>query len=132
MKPLIGLASAFALMQGMAHAQDVNAGAEIYAHYCATCHGADLAGDGPMSPALLLQPPNLLQLSQRNDGVFPITRVVMRIDGRDPLVSHGSPMPVYGPYFDGDDTAIKAETGQPIMTSRPVVDLVAYLISVQE
>ena len=132
MKPLIGLVSAFALMQGAAQAQDVNIGAEIYTRFCATCHGEDLAGNGPMAPALLLQPPNLLQLSQRNDGVFPMTRVVMRIDGRDPLVSHGSPMPVYGPFFDGDDTAIKAETGQPIMTSRPVVDLVAYLISVQE
>ncbi|GGX44256.1 hypothetical protein GCM10007385_10250 [Tateyamaria omphalii] len=85
-----------------------------------------------MRPALLLQPPSLRDLAARNDGTFPIIRVVSRIDGRDPLVSHGSPMPVYGWYFEGEDTAIKAETGQPILTSQPIVDLMAYLESIQE
>ena len=132
MKASIGIISLFVLSNGAAHAQDAEAGAELYTHHCATCHGADLTGKGPLAPALILQPTNLLQLSQSNDGIFPLSRVVMRIDGRDPLVSHGSPMPVYGPFFDGDDTALKAETGQPIMTSRPVVDLVTYLESVQE
>jgi hypothetical protein len=56
----------------------------------------------------------------------------MRIDGREPLVSHGSPMPVYGDFFEGDDAAVKAETGQPILTSRAVVDLLAYLEGVQK
>jgi mono/diheme cytochrome c family protein len=115
-----------------ASAQDADAGATLYQRHCATCHGGDARGDGPMRPALLLQPPNLRELSASNDGVFPVVRVVKRIDGRDPLVSHGSPMPVYGWYFEGDDTPIKAETGQPIMTSRPVVDLLAYLQSIQE
>jgi hypothetical protein len=55
----------------------------------------------------------------------------MRIDGRDPLTSHGSPMPVYGDFFEGWDVAVKSETGQPIMTSLPIVDLLAYLGSVQ-
>ena len=62
---------------------------------------------------------------------MPITRIVMRIDGRDPLTSHGSPMPVYGDFFDGWDVAVESETGQPIMTSLPVVDTLAYLASVQ-
>ena len=57
--------------------------------------------------------------------------VVQRIDGRDPLVSHGSPMPVYGPYFEGQDTAIKTDVGQPILTSKPIADLVAYLKTLQ-
>jgi hypothetical protein len=56
----------------------------------------------------------------------------MRIDGRDPLVSHGSMMPVYGDFFEGTDVATKAETGQPIMTSQPIVDLLAYLQSLQQ
>ena len=86
-------------------AQDISTGATLYQRHCATCHGVDADGKGPMRPALLLQPPSLLDLAARNDGTFPIIRVVSRIDGRDPLVSHGSPMPVYGWYFEGEDTS---------------------------
>jgi mono/diheme cytochrome c family protein len=115
-----------------ASAQDAAAGEETYLQFCAACHGIEARGNGPMAPILLLQPPNLRTLTARYDGVFPVVRVVTRIDGRDPLVAHGSPMPVYGDFFEGDDTAMKAETGQPIMTSRAIVDLVAYLEGVQE
>lgn len=116
----------------MAHAQDAEVGASLYQTHCAACHGIEATGNGPMAPILTLQPPNLRTLTARHDGVFPVVRVVTRIDGRDPLVAHGSPMPVYGDFFEGDDTALKAETGQPIMTSRAIVDLVAYLEGVQE
>lgn len=113
-----------------AWAQDAEAGEKLYLHHCATCHGLDATGHGPMAGVLIIQPSDLTVLSGE-DGVFPIERVVKRIDGRDPLVSHGSPMPVYGPYFEGQDTAIKAPTGQPILTSKPIADLVAYLKTLQ-
>ncbi|WP_370400987.1 c-type cytochrome [Sulfitobacter sp. JB4-11] len=115
-----------------AQAQDAAEGEALYQTHCAACHGIEARGNGPMAPILTLQPPNLRTLTARYDGVFPVVRVVTRIDGRDPLVAHGSPMPVYGDFFEGDDTALKAETGQPIMTSRAIVDLVAYLNGVQE
>lgn len=116
----------------MATAQDAGAGKALYETHCATCHGLDADGEGPMAPALVLQPVDLTALSVNNSGAFPTQRVVERIDGRDPLVSHGSPMPVYGPFFEGDDTALKAESGQPIMTSRAIADLVAYLRTLQK
>ncbi len=112
-------------------AQDVETGAELYQHYCATCHGLDATGHGPMAGVLVIQPTNLKALADAN-GVFPTARVVGRIDGRDPLVSHGSPMPVYGPYFEGQDTAIKTPDGQPILTSQPIADLVEFLKTLQE
>ncbi|CUH47139.1 c-type cytochrome [Ruegeria atlantica] len=111
-------------------AQNVETGAELYQHYCATCHGIDATGHGPMAGVLVIQPTDLTQLAS-GDGVFPTARVVARIDGRVPLVSHGSPMPVYGPYFDGQDTTMKTQDGQPILTSQPIVDLVAYLETLQ-
>ncbi|WP_170331637.1 c-type cytochrome [Ruegeria arenilitoris] len=114
-----------------ANAQDVETGAELYRHYCATCHGIDATGHGPMAGVLVIQPVDLTKLTGE-DGVFPTARVVGRIDGRDPLVSHGSPMPVYGPYFDGQDTSMKTPEGQPILTSQPIVDLVAYLETLQK
>ncbi|GFE51771.1 hypothetical protein So717_35240 [Roseobacter cerasinus] len=85
-----------------------------------------------MAPVLLIQPSDLTALSTKNDGKFPVYRIVKRIDGRDPLVSHGSDMPVYGWFFEGAGVAIPAETGQPIMTSQPVVDLVDWLRSIQD
>ncbi len=132
MKQFFSLICAAAVTAGAAAAQDVGLGAEIYARYCATCHGAQADGRGPMAPVLVLQPPDLTGLTSRNDGVFPVKRVVMRIDGREPLVSHGSPMPVYGDFFEGEELSLKTESGQPILTSPAVVDLVAYLQGLQK
>ena len=89
-------------------------------------------GKGPMAPILLVQPATLSSLIADNGGTFPLLRVIQRIDGRDPLISHGSSMPVYGDFFEGDDTALKTDAGQPVMTSRPIADLVAYLLTIQD
>ena len=124
---LVGLGLATPLI-----AQDVENGSALYQQHCATCHGLDASGDGPMAPALVIQPPDLTALAANNGGVFPTLRAVMRIDGRDPLVSHGSPMPVFGAFFQGNDTALKAASGQPIMTSRLTADLIAFLEGVQD
>lgn len=125
---LIGL---LILFPAAALAQDASQGETIFQFHCATCHGLEGTGNGPMAGALLVQPTNLTQLTANNDGSFPITRVIMRIDGRDPLVSHGSSMPIFGDFFEGYDIALKTETGQPIMTSKPIVDLMAYLETLQ-
>ena len=122
---------AFLLWAGAAMAQDAKLGAELFQDYCATCHGIEATGQGPMAGVLVIKPVNLTRLAATNNGEFPTARVAARIDGRDPLISHGSPMPVYGDFFEGEDIAIKAPTGQPIMTSVPVADLVAYLKSIQ-
>ena len=113
-------------------AQDANEGKALYQSHCADYHGTEVDGNGPLANAMIMKPKNLRQLAAENEGVFPMLRVVMRIDGRDPLVSHGSPMPVYGQYFEGNDTALKTAAGQPIMTSRAIADLVAYLIEQQQ
>jgi mono/diheme cytochrome c family protein len=112
-------------------AQDAEQGRATFERYCTSCHGIEATGKGPMIAVLTLQPADLTRLSAENDGKFPLIRVVKRIDGRDPLVSHGSPMPIYGDFFSARDATMKTESGQPIMTSQPVVDLVAYLKTLQ-
>lgn len=107
-------------------------GAELYATYCAACHGTEARGDGRMAAILNVLPADLTQLSARNGGVFPVSKVVFQIDGRDPLLAHGGEMPIFGEFFTGQDTALPSETGQPIMTSGPIADLVAWLREVQE
>ena len=112
-------------------AQDVRLGQKTYERYCAACHGADASGNGPMRPVLTLAPRDLTVLARNNGGAFPLARVVRQIDGRDPMVAHGEPMPVYGDFFEGRDVVLKVGEGAQIRTSRQVVDLVAYLQSLQ-
>ena len=112
---VIGLAG---VTHAPVHAQEAEEGRSIFMQHCA--------------PVLLVQPKDLSRLSIDNNGEFPLMRVVMRIDGRDPLVSHGSSMPVYGEFFQGDDVAMKTGAGQPVMMGRPIADLVAYLQEIQQ
>lgn len=113
-------------------AQDVDHGRALFQTHCATCHGVDAKGQGPLAAALVLQPSDLTTLSARNEGSFPLERVLSRIDGTDPMVSHGSPMPVFGPYFEGvANTPMKLPSGQPLLVAEPIADLVGYLQSLQ-
>ena len=112
-------------------AQDAHEGRRLFERYCATCHG--LAGDGmgPMRPVLIVQPSDLTGLMAGNDGAFPLARVIARIDGRDPLVAHGSDMPVYGGFLEGGQVEITAPGAAPQRSSARVADLVAYLVALQ-
>ncbi|SLN29188.1 Cytochrome c [Roseovarius gaetbuli] len=114
-----------------AMAQDARLGKKTYERYCAACHGADASGNGPMRSVLTVAPRDLGALARNNGGAFPLARVVRQIDGREPMVAHGDPMPVYGDFFEGRDVVLKVEEGVQIRTSRQVVDLVAYLQRLQ-
>ena len=128
---VFGLFLALGVSQPAA-AQDLGEGENLFLDYCATCHGRNATGDGPMAPAMSLQPTDLTQLQLRNAGTFPSMRVIKRVDGRDPLVSHGSPMPVFGEFFEGRGVAFTIDSGEKIMTSQPVIDLLVWLQSIQE
>lgn len=112
-------------------AQDAAEGEMIFSTYCATCHGMDGSGGGPMAELLAIAPPDLTALTAGNGGAFPTERVVFRIDGRDMLTAHGGPMPLFGGFFEGTGAAVSTQGGQPIVTSVPVADLVTWLESVQ-
>jgi mono/diheme cytochrome c family protein len=123
---------ALTLAGAPAAAQDPVAGADLYVRYCAACHGMEARGDGEMAAILTILPADLTQISTGNGGVFPVAQVAAQIDGRDPLLAHGGVMPLFGEFFEGQDTAIRSETGQPILTSRPLADLIAFLEAIQE
>ena len=84
-----------------------------------------------MAGALSIRPSDLTALALAEGGVFPVQRVVRRIDGTDPLVAHGSAMPVYGPFFEGAGRMLRLPDGGQIMTTQPIVDLLAYLETLQ-
>ena len=63
-------------------------GAQLFRTHCATCHGSNAHGDGPLARRLRRAPPDLTSYTERNNGVFPSERVYRIIDGRD-VLSHG-------------------------------------------
>ena len=104
------------------------AGNDVFAFYCASCHGRNGGGDGPVARSLKVPPPDLRLLARHNRGEFPRSRVETFVThgagGSSP--AHGtSEMPVWGPVFRGlGDTATRSEVR--------VANLVQYLESIQE
>ena len=73
-------------------------GATLFRSYCASCHGEDGKGGGPVADSLRMKPADLSLLKQRNRGEFPSFRVRRMLDGSDDLPVHGNKrMPVWGP-----------------------------------
>ena len=56
-------------------------GQEMYAAYCASCHGIGGTGNGPAAPALKSNVPDLTSLGKRNKGKFPTFHVMEEIRG---------------------------------------------------
>lgn len=119
------------MIAGGAAAQDARIGERLYSRYCTACHGVNGAGDGPMTRVLTVDPPDLTRLAARNGGPFPRRRVIWRIDGRDPILAHGNEMPVYGDLLAGEMLDIRDETGEVQHSTQPMVDLLAFLESLQ-
>jgi mono/diheme cytochrome c family protein len=102
-------------------------GAEAYAAFCATCHGALAMGGGPTAPLLTVPVPDLTTLSARAGGSFPLAQVLAQIEGREPLSAHGLPMPVYGGAFDrGGRVTVRTEAGM-VETPRAARDIARWL-----
>jgi mono/diheme cytochrome c family protein len=99
---------AFGLTTSIAHlaaAQDQvssPSGTYLFKTYCATCHGKEAKGDGPLAKELRFAPADLTLIAKRNGGVYPSEQVFRIIDGRKALKGHGGPdMPVWGDTFKG-------------------------------
>jgi mono/diheme cytochrome c family protein len=102
-------------------------GRDLFEFYCASCHGRDGKGSGPVVPALKVRPPDLTTIARRNRGQFPTERVtaVVTGDATLPTPAHGSKdMPVWGPIFQALD---QRKTVYEVRVS----NIVAYLESIQ-
>jgi mono/diheme cytochrome c family protein len=103
------------------------AGQDLFTFYCATCHGLDAKGNGPIAAALKVPPADLTQLRRRNRGGFPRERLIGFIAGGGPTLNgaHGSnEMPVWGPIFMALDPSDR-------MTTIRIENVVQYLESIQ-
>ena len=116
---------------GVVTAQEVvlPSGQLEYQGSCASCHGREGKGQGPMADLLRTSPADLTQLKKKN-GQFPFWRIYAAIDGREAVMAHGSrTMPVWGAHF------LTEAGGQPLDEQRVIgriLALVYYLESIQE
>ena len=119
----------------LANGDNISAtGESDYRTYCASCHGREAKGDGPVAEFLALVPADLTQLTKRNGGMFPGARVAEIIDGRALVKTHGSrDMPVWGDWFklEAGSPEIKDSTRESMVQSR-IRGLASYLQSIQE
>ena len=108
-----------------------------YMNSCASCHGVDGTGGGPMAGFLSGSLPDLTKLSQGNGGVFPVSHVYSTIDGTMAVGSHGSrEMPVWGRRYSAQGAAganpdFGLEEAEVFVRFR-VLALTEYLASIQE
>jgi len=129
---VLGVALGLLALPGSGLGQDEDSptfeisGSYNYRTYCASCHGVDGKGDGPMAENLRFMPPDLTLLARKNGGRYPADLVARVVDGREPVDGHGGPdMPVWGDAFKNADTGFDNEkVGQKI---RSVVEFVKTL-----
>jgi mono/diheme cytochrome c family protein len=125
--PLI--AAALLAVAGSAIAQDFSrySGADLYKRFCASCHGIDGRGDGPVAGTFKAPLPDLARLARRAGGTFPEAQVRRIIDGRDIPAPHGArDMPVWG-----TELAASTTPGGDTTVASLVDRLVAFLRSIQ-
>ena len=72
-------------------------GEDLYRRFCASCHGTEGRGDGPVAASLRVEVPDLTQIARKMHAADMRDRIVRIIDGRYIIGAHGTRvMPVWG------------------------------------
>lgn len=130
------LSATTALLATAALAQDATqefaVGREEYLRGCAACHGEAADGNGEIASMFKTPVPDLTGIAARNDGVFPLLKVIQAIDGRAVIRGHGNPMPVFGNRFRSEASRNDADLGAESLARGRVLELALYIQSIQK
>jgi mono/diheme cytochrome c family protein len=126
----IALGTALALTQpSLSAGDDVAEGHKYFVRYCASCHGTDGLGDGPVAKSLATPPANLRKLGDKYGMPLPAHRIAEVIDGRDTARAHGShEMPVWGEKLYEMGAGERGEYG----IGEVIGKIIAYLNTIQD
>lgn len=126
------LAVAFSLAGSVAFAAaDAAKGQALYMRYCASCHGINADGHGPVASSLKTPPTDLRILSKRYGNPLPEEQIARFIDGRADVREHGPrDMPIWGERVWAYQEEGKEKEHH--LVSDRIADLVAYLQSIQK
>lgn len=107
--------------------QPASSGKQMYMSYCASCHGVDGRGNGPVASSLKTQPADLTLLRKNNKGRYPSDHVTTVLQSGTSVPAHGtSSMPVWGTIF------AQLDGGQQSLTKRlRIANLAEYLKTIQ-
>ena len=119
-------------LAAVVQAEDFDVGKSEFQSSCASCHGTDGKGNGPVSEQLKVPPPDLTMLAKKNNGVFPTNAVYETIYGLKTIPAHGTrEMPIWGHRFyywklfgpdQGSDVAVRTR----------ILAVVDYLSRIQQ
>jgi mono/diheme cytochrome c family protein len=127
---LIALAAALSVAQpALSAGDDVADGHRYFVRYCASCHGTDALGDGPVAKSLVTPPANLRKLADKYGLPLPAHKIAEMIDGRDTARAHGShEMPVWGEKLYELGHGERGEYG----IGEVIGKIIAYLNTIQD
>jgi mono/diheme cytochrome c family protein len=138
--PAVPVALALALLAATAHAQQppqtkqrVDIGKREFDANCASCHGRDGKGAGPIADLLKRSPPDLTQLARKNGGVLPMARMYEVIEGTNVPAHGGRDMPVWGHDYRVRDAEYYGElpyNAESLVRAR-ILSLVEYINRLQ-
>jgi mono/diheme cytochrome c family protein len=104
-------------------------GQELFREYCASCHGVDARGGGPVASSLSVPPPDLTKLGEKFGRPLPVARMEEFIDGRSMVTAHGrSDMPVWGRDLYHD---VPLNAATELNTRSTIRLIIGYLDSIQ-
>lgn len=118
----------------LAQTQDAEA---LFQLYCASCHGQDARGNGPVASDLKTPPPSLREIAKRRDGEFNEQEIAAFIDGRNMPRAHGTlEMPIWGRLFgyaaQAEGTLSSDQLALEKDTKHRIALLVQYLRFIQD
>lgn len=125
---LLMLATLVSFHNAKAADQDAAQGRKYFMQYCASCHGVDGTGNGPVAAELSKPPANLRLLGEKYGMPLPGYKLAQIIDGRDTIRAHGTrDMPVWGEKLYAAGEAPRGE----LSIGETIGKIIAYLNTIQ-